>query len=506
MANYKNNITSFIKYHKYFIFILFTGILLRFHHLGVASYWLDEGQSIDYVLNFKKYFQDYFAGINSNHPPIYYILLYFWTYFGTHEYIARTLSTIIGVFTIIIVYQFTSKWFSKNTGIVAALLISLSAFHIQYCQELREYILLILFSLLGIFNFISYLQENKLKYLLYFCIFSILGFWTHYFYVFTYIYINFIYLIFFKKYRLKFKNWFLASLIIFLTIIPLLIPLFKVFFIPVSMGDPTGIDWLKPPNIYSLKDIFISSLNSTNFLLYNENIKPLLRKLPKLLFLALFLLGIFPRNVTNNQKLNFLKIPYFLLGYILFYVTAVYLISIYFKPIFLTRYLIPLLPAYLIILANGINNLKLPSLKYAAIIVVSIVSLVSTYTYFTPEVHKKEQYREVASFIQDNEKEGDIIYINSSWPGIVFNYYYKNYYSKGNLKIKYFTDQQSYNKKLINSLLKDYKRLWLVVSNTGGIAGDENTAQFIENSYPKLKKIQEINFFGVNLYLYKVSS
>ncbi|MDI6785770.1 MAG: glycosyltransferase family 39 protein [bacterium] len=506
MANSKNKIISFIGHHKFFISILLVATFLRFYHLGVASYWLDEGQSIQYVLNFKKYFKDYLAGIDSNHPPIYYMLLYFWTYLGVHEYIARSLSVIIGIITIIIVYQYVSKIFNKNTGLIAALLISLSTFHIQYCQELREYILLILFSLLGIFNFISYLQNNKSKYLAYFCIFSILGFWTHYFYIFTFAYLNIIFLFLFKRYNLKLKNWFLAQVIIFLAIIPIVILVLKTFFIPVAKGiiPPAGIEWLKPPNIYSIKDILISDLSSTNLLLYNENINPLFRKLAKLLFLVLFFLGVFSRNTKTNQKLNYPNICYLLFGYILFYIATVYLISIYFKPIFCGRYLIPLLPAYLIIITNGINSFKLPSLKYTAIIIVSIISFVSIYTYFTPKVFTKDQYRETALYIQNNEKEGDVICVNDSWVGVVFGFYYKNYYPNGTLNREYFGNPQNYNK-LVSSLLKNYKRIWLVKSNTSDLDVNENVNIFIENNYPNLKKILELNFVLVNLYLYEVS-
>ncbi|MBU1782596.1 glycosyltransferase family 39 protein [bacterium] len=504
MANYKNKITSFVNQQKFIILILFGGAFLRFYHLGFESYWLDEGQSVDCVLNFKKYFQDYFAGDNSNHPPLYYILLYFWTYLGIHEFTTRVLSTIIGLFTILIIYQFTKKFYGKNTGLLAALFLSLSTFHLQYCQEVREYILLIPLSLLGIFSFNSYLQENRLKHLILFCIFSILGFWTHYFYAFTFVYLNLVYLFLFKKYKLRFRNWFLVQIIILITIIPILIPVFKTFLIPVAIGASTAIDWLKPPNIYSLKDVFCSDLSSTIFLLSNPNISSLFRKLAKLLFLLLFIWGFLYPIFRNSKNLTFVTNHLVLSIYILFYPLFIYLISIYFKPIFNARYLVSILPVYLIIVATGVDNLKVSFLKYMTILFIFIISLSSSYAFFTQEVFTKDQYREVALYIQENEKEGDIICINSTWPGVVFGVYYNNYYHKGNLKTKYFSDQQNHYHQLLSSLLKNHKRIWLVESNIG-VYKNENINEFVENNYSKLKEVLELNLVKVNLYLYKVS-
>jgi hypothetical protein len=109
----------------------------------------------------------------------------------------------------------------------------------------------------------------------------------------------------------------------------------------------------------------------------------------------------------------------------------------------------------------------------------------------------KDQYQEIAFYIQSSEEKGDIICISSNWVGLTFNYYYK-----GNLDRHYFSNTQK-NIKLMKKIINEYDRLWLVLSNTG-VCGNEDINKFIESNYPQFKKIRGVNLIRVKIYLYKI--
>jgi hypothetical protein len=277
--------------------------------------------------------------------------------------------------------------------------------------------------------------------------------------------------------------------------------------IPAVKGKSTAISWIKPPTIlnynivgvYSLKDILFSELCSAEFMLYNSFIYyhlPWVRMLSKLLFLFLFLWGVYIWNY-NRKRESFREIHYLLFGYFMFYIISNFLISIYLQPLFLPRYLIPILPIYLIILAKGVDNLKLNFLKYMAIFSISGLSLISISTYFTDETFKKAEYGKASCYIQENEREGDIICLNSNYIGLTFNYYYK-----GSLEKRYFTSNLKQRDGLIKELSKEYDRLWLVSSEKTFI--NEDIDEYIEKKYNNLlKRIMEKKFKDVKIILYK---
>ena len=128
---------------------LLIGAVLRLHGLGAESIWLDEATSIllgqsDIPTLIRTAAQDI-------HPPLYYLFLHFWLYLGESEFMARALSAFLGVISIAVIYQLGAKLYEERTGLVSALLLAVSPLHIWYSQEARMYVLATLWTMASSF-------------------------------------------------------------------------------------------------------------------------------------------------------------------------------------------------------------------------------------------------------------------------------------------------------------------------------------------------------------------
>ncbi len=120
--------------------ILLLAFFLRVRNLGAESAWIDEAYSI--VLSQHSIPQIIQGTAADQHPPLYYLLLHFWLWFGSGVYFARFFSVVIGLIN---VAQFVRLGHTMGVGKVgwgAGLLLSISPMHIWYSQEVRMYVLL----------------------------------------------------------------------------------------------------------------------------------------------------------------------------------------------------------------------------------------------------------------------------------------------------------------------------------------------------------------------------
>lgn len=115
---------------------------LRLWGLGRQSLWWDEAYSITWgglgfgqILDLMVH-RDY-------HPPEYYFLLHVWMgVVGSGPVAARLLSALLGVAGAALLYLLGRDLFDRRVGVIAALLLAVSVFHLYYSQEVRSYVLL----------------------------------------------------------------------------------------------------------------------------------------------------------------------------------------------------------------------------------------------------------------------------------------------------------------------------------------------------------------------------
>lgn len=124
--------------------ITLLGFGLRFYAIGRQTVWLDEAFSIWLA---QQPLVDMWAWLIKidQHPPLYYSLLHFWVWlFGDAQGTARALSALCSGLAIPVFYAAGRYLLDQRTALLAALLLALSPFHVQYAQEVRMYALLTL--------------------------------------------------------------------------------------------------------------------------------------------------------------------------------------------------------------------------------------------------------------------------------------------------------------------------------------------------------------------------
>ena len=169
--------------------IIAVGSCIRFAHLGQKSYsWLELCTVRICGLPFSS-FCALLWQFEAN-MSFYYLLVRLWINFGDGEAWLRLLSVIFAIASIPAIYAIGTRVSGRSTGLAAALLLSMNAAHVAYAQEARSYALLMLLCLLSLLFFLRMVQfgaGNAFAYVLvstlavyaqFFAIFFLFAQWT----------------------------------------------------------------------------------------------------------------------------------------------------------------------------------------------------------------------------------------------------------------------------------------------------------------------------------------
>lgn len=173
--------------HLLIIGILILAAGLRIHSLTRHSLWLDEvysleassGHGLEHLRLRGEVIPspdltglqdaDYVANVptslarDDNHPPLYFLVLRTWReIFGSGDVAIRSLSVVLSLLGIYLLYDVVSVIGGWKRGIWAALLMAVAQPQIHYAQETRGYALLIVF-LLGAADVIVRMERDKCR-------------------------------------------------------------------------------------------------------------------------------------------------------------------------------------------------------------------------------------------------------------------------------------------------------------------------------------------------------
>jgi hypothetical protein len=134
--------------------------VLRVYRLGFQPLWWDEGWTV------------YFATADvpsmiartaiDIHPPLYYLVLHFWTLvIGPGPVSVRLFSVIAGVLSIPLLFVVGRRLFGWKAGLLAALVLAVAPFHVYYSQEARMYALVTLLALASTYLFLALLDGQR---------------------------------------------------------------------------------------------------------------------------------------------------------------------------------------------------------------------------------------------------------------------------------------------------------------------------------------------------------
>lgn len=443
------------------LIIMIAGFFVRAYHLGTPSLGMDEGYSVKVA---QMSFSQIVAITSSDvHPPLYYILLHYWILFlGSSEFSVRFMSVIFAVLAILMIYKVGNLIYDKDVGLLSALILAFSIYHIHYSQEARMYSQAVSFTLVSMFYMIKHKREGKLIFAGGYIISAVCLIYSHVYGLFILAAQNIYMLTRFLLDRSEFKpiitKWLLLQFATVIAFIPW-ISAFMSQIIRVHSGF-----WIPTPPIRKIATPFF--MYSGSWALFTFFVLLLCLSASRYMFIK------DSRKWGNHFRLlwrrhrtsGFVDIwkLYFLLVWLLVPIVLPFLISRFFTPILMTRYTLVVSPAFYLLIAKAIQHLASRNIRTTCIIVIILLSLFNVHAYYKSV--NKPLWREVAIHLNSSALDTDLIILHEGYSRPVFNYYFKKPkirqipFPQGKSKI---TDDVLKN---LDDLVRDYTRVWLILA------------------------------------------
>jgi len=382
---------------KILFIVIILALSLRLWGIGSESYWLDEVNSVRRAE--QPFLESMNLVISDVHLPFYTVLLNPWVHlFGNSEIAARSLSLVFGVISVYVIFLLGKKLFNEKTGIYSSILLAVSSIAIYYSQEARNYTLYLLLTMLSFYFYLNLLEENSWKNKILYFIPSLLMIYTHLFSLLALFVQNIYYLI--KNYKNKNNliHWFSVQAVLGILFIP---------WINITLTQS------KKAELLSWISIDLMKIYYTFFDFFNHIII-------FLIFIGLLIYVIKKHKIEKNMLLLGL--------WALLPIISVIVYSFLFTSLYQTRYLLFTLPAFYLIFAWVIS--KLPE-NSAFTALFFIIFLSSAFIYMQQVTLEKDDWRSAVSFLKENVKEDEYIFIHPYYHQYIFSYYDKKCYNTG---------------------------------------------------------------------------
>jgi uncharacterized membrane protein len=383
--------------------ILLLALLIRLIGLGAESAWIDEAYSI--VLA-KHSILDILRGTAADqHPPLYYLLLHVWLWFGSGVVFTRLLCVVIGVIHIGQVLVLGRKIGGEWLGLGAGLLLTLNPMHVWYSQEARQYILLAVLTTAATAELWDCLHGHRRWG--FYALFTILALYTQYFAVFI-ILAHAVWIAGWAWWKRDYRliiPWVVSMLVTGIAFSP---------WLPVAINQFRfhTMSWVGEPLVGDVRDVFMRLLLGSGILAFPD----LLRWIGLILLLAFFIWAILRLRSSGtltpgayNFLANWALIPFSFISLIAF----VY-------PIFqFKQYLILLAP---FLLFAVITAELLPDFWKHAFFLALLLSATTTLVYQQVTL-SKDDWRGAGVYLEQHAVAGDVIYSNPAASSLALSLY-----------------------------------------------------------------------------------
>lgn len=483
---YDNRASDFFKDNYLLILIILLGLGLRIYDLGTESVWYDEAVSI--TASKLSVFEQIRWNLtqSDNNPPLYYLILHFWvSVFGDSEFSARFPSVIFGSLSIVAIYALGKLLFDRRTGLMAALILATSVFHVWFSQEARAYTLLTLLTLLSFYYFLKLLSAPQdWFYTAAYLVTGVLLLYTHYYglpviaaqniYCFTQ---------FLRRRKpglLDLTKWAKLQLVLLLLFLPV-----SILMIKQGSAIRKGF-WITKPAVSEVLGYFMTYSGSAPMLfillLFSLLSVVSLRGVKNAGYSRVSFLS--PDDSSGESGISYGSRLYLLIVWVLSLILIPFLISLIMTPMLVYRYTIGASPVLYLLASRGIsgtNSNKLIIVLAGLITVFSLANVNEKYSRID-----KFQWREAVAEIEAEAGRGDILAVYPQFELEPVRYYSKRHdILKGPLGFDFFSPQDARN-----------KNIWVIISTHWGI--DKEAMK--EELSKKYDFVSEMKFAYVDVY------
>ena len=480
-----NTITSTSRpHHVIFWIIVLVAAILRFWHLTFESFWLDEGISAWYAqLPLGQVIPK--AMQTGTNPPLFYLALNLWAnIFGSGELALRTLTALLSLAAVPLVYAIGKTLWNVRTGLIAAALMAVSDFQIRFAQECRPYSLLAFLSCVTFFLMIHLLYHRRSVMLwIAFVLSSILLLYSHPYGVFVVAGENLGFVVFWLRHRrgasssVSLPRWIVAQLIIAAAFAPwLMVMLHKAAAIqdkPLNLPAPI---WTTPLDIARMH----TAGNTALFALCGI-----------LCVMALFYRRSAGRVTSTPKHLDTLIL---LASWMLIPLLVPVIISMASEPIFQSRYSILLGAPLYILIAAGLG--RFASHRIAAIITAVIAVVLFSHTLDDYRRIDKAQWRQSVTFIESRIAPDEYLIVHAPYYLVsIYDYYAQDdTYSR----LAFPSDHRDVSDRDLAELdhpASSAPGIWLVLAHT--CSGADKIVRYLA---PRYAQHDRLDFYRVGVH------
>lgn len=392
---------------------------LRFHLLGAKSLWLVEAFSVMVArLPFKSFLHTMWWG--EANMTLYYLFLRLWIHFGDSELWLRSLSLLFGLAAVPSIFFMGSRFLNRKAGVIAAILLTIHAFHIQHSQELRSYSLLMLLAILSSCAFLIILENPQrwFPWILYAFLIS-LAVYAHMFAVFL-IAGQWAWLLVVPS---QLKRLDIAKIFLTFALIAVLtLPITAV----VVLEHKDQLEWVPPLSAGIVFELFQDLAGAGTAVIHGS-----VRALSLLaLYAAAWIVALCAmfRDSRNRADDSASAALPFLVSWFVFPIAAILGISTV-KPIQAPRYVLMCVPASILLAAWGLVNMERLGSRwrrsyYVVLSAMVVFALWSTFAFYATFKTYGHNGRAVTNYILVNQAPGDAVIFYTFSEHLVFDYYF----------------------------------------------------------------------------------
>jgi mannosyltransferase len=479
---------------------VFVGLAVRIFCLACKPFWFDEAFSVEVARVSLGNFLHLLWWREAN-MSLYYVLLRMWLHFGQGPYFIRSLSAVIATAAIPAVYWLASLLYDRRVALIAAAMLTFNAYSVRYAQEARSYSLFLLLAILSSVFFVRCLRSPSRRNRAAYVLFSILAVYAHLYALLLLVgqWLASRWMAQPRSPQLR-KNW----KIIGFAVAPLLI------FVAKTGAGP--IRWISRPGLRDLAEFFKHFAGSDRW--------PLLT-----VCAAAILVAIVPlrnRLWSRNSPWEVWRYQ-FLLTWLLFPIGLTVMLS-FARPVFLPRYMIFCLPAFVILAAAGLSTLRSAWMLAVATAIILLLEVQGTAFIYT---HDFDQERDAsvaaAEFILDHASPGDAAVFHIAETRIPYEFVRTLRSGENTASPEFSTqfgpeivfpshgaglDYKDFTGKptaeLLKNMLPSHPRVWVMLMNNGTAEKPDPTTVMLTQVLPEiLPHVQRWQFRKVEVRLYE---
>lgn len=402
--------------------VLLVGTGLRLYQIDQWSLYIDE----TYTMMFRgqEPVTELLFGEYDTHPFLYYLFLHYWQdVFGMSALSGRTLSAAFSVAGVFVMFLLGTRLFDDRVGLLAALLMATSTFHIHHGRIARMYSLYSLLTLLSWYWFVRLQDRREGWSALGYLVSSVLLIYTHTYALFVIVAQNVYVALSSENNGIDDGRWVSLQLVLGVLITPWLLVLgYRVVQIS-STARESVISWIPVPTSNVITETLVKFIGFPSHY-------PILGGTPFTYNVAAVLMFVYVGGVimslvsygtdgefslTDTRKTGQLALLLFVPSVIPLVVS--YLVI----PVYWARFTIPSSLGLILFVSKGVSNVRRPGIRVSLIAVLVVGSGVTAVAYHQGQTI--EDWESTAELLETETDGDDLVVVQPFWIEPRLGYY-----------------------------------------------------------------------------------